>query len=194
MAELTTLRHSPLEHLGDQLAQASRPDAVSLAQAPCTGMVGLRVDAAALVGARVAAVLGASLPTTCGGVTGAGAHQTLWLGPNEWLVVTTADPVALADQLTAALGDDPGLALDLSANRTVLELGGPRAREVLEKGCPADLHPRTFTPGHALSTTLARVPVLLWQTGDESYRLLPRSSFADYVARWLLDAMAEFTG
>jgi sarcosine oxidase gamma subunit len=28
---------------------------------------------------------------------------------------------------------------------------------------------------------------------DWLWRLLPRSSFADYVARWLLDAMAEYT-
>jgi sarcosine oxidase subunit gamma len=34
----------------------------------------------------------------------------------------------------------------------------------------------------------------LWQTAETSYRLLPRSSFADYVARWLLDAMQEFQG
>jgi len=63
---------------------------------------------------------------------------------------------------------------------------------VLEKGCPVDLHPRAFGPGRAVSTTLARVPVVLWQTGETSYRLLPRASFADYVARWLLDAMVEF--
>jgi sarcosine oxidase subunit gamma len=109
-------------------------------------------------------------------------------------VTTDTDPVALTDQLTAAIGEDPGLALDLSANRTVLELSGPNAREVLEKGCPADLHSRTFGPGSAVSTTLSRVPVLLWQTGEDEYRLLPRASFADYVARWLLDAMVEFTG
>jgi len=36
--------------------------------------------------------------------------------------------------------------------------------------------------------------VLLWQTGAAGYRLLPRSSFADYLARWLLDAMSEYTG
>ena len=35
---------------------------------------------------------------------------------------------------------------------------------------------------------------LLWQVGPETYRLLPRSWFADYGARWLLDAMQEFQG
>jgi sarcosine oxidase, subunit gamma len=82
----------------------------------------------------------------------------------------------------------------VSANRTVLELTGPQARAVLEKGCPVDLHPRAFGPGRAVATTLARVPLLLWQTEDETYRLLPRSSFADYTARWLLDAMQEYAG
>jgi len=194
MADLTTLRRSPLAHLAERMASASRPDTVGLAEAPFTGMVGLRVDPAAPAAVRVAAVLGAPLPTSCGDVTGAGAHRALWLGPDEWLVVTSTDAVALADQLTTALGEDPGLALDLSANRTVLELSGPKARDVLEKGCPVDLHPRSFGAGQAVSTTLARIPVLLWQTGAESYGLLPRSSFADYVARWLLDAMVEHTG
>jgi sarcosine oxidase subunit gamma len=167
---------------------------VSLSEVPFVAMVSLRVDPVSPAAARVAAVLGAPLPTACGEVIGTDSHGALWLGPDEWLVVVSTDAVAMADQLTAAVGEEPGLVLDVSANRTVLALTGPRARDVLEKGCPVDLHPRSFGPGHAVSTTLARVPLLLWQTGEDTYRLLPRSSFADYVARWLLDAMVEFTG
>jgi sarcosine oxidase subunit gamma len=191
---LTELRRSPLAHLADRMAQTSQDLAVGLCETAYTGMVSVRVAADSAAAVRVAKVLGAPLPAACGDVTSAGDHHALWLGPDEWLVVTGTDPVALADQLEAAVGDEPGLVLDVSANRTVLELTGPRARDVLEKGCPVDLHPRAFGPGRAVSTTLARVPVLLWQTGETSYRLLPRSSFADYVARWLLDAMMEFTG
>jgi sarcosine oxidase subunit gamma len=197
MADLSTLsrlRRSPLTHLTEPLAAASDPSVVSLSEAPFVAMVSLRVDPVSPAAARVAAVLGAPLPSSCGEVTGTESHDALWLGPDEWLVVASTDAVALADQLTAAVGEEPGLVLDVSANRTVLELTGPRARDVLEKGCPVDLHPRSFGPDHAVSTTLARVPVLLWQTGEDTYRLLPRSSFADYVARWLLDAMMEFTG
>jgi sarcosine oxidase subunit gamma len=194
MADLTALRRSPLAHLAERMAQASRSHSVALSEAPFTGMVSVRVDPASTAAARMAAVLGAPLPTECGDVSSHGDHHGIWLGPDEWLVVTGADPVWLSDQLEAALGEEPGLVLDVSANRTVLELSGPQARSVLEKGCPLDLHPRAFGPGSAVLTTLARVPVLLWQPGGTSYRLLPRSSFADYVARWLLDAMVEFTG
>jgi sarcosine oxidase subunit gamma len=43
-----------------------------------------------------------------------------------------------------------------------------------------------------VATTLGPVQVLLWQTAEQVYRLLPRASFADYTARWLLDAMTEY--
>ena len=193
MADLTTLRRSPLMHLADRMAAASASATVSLSETAYLGMVSLRVDPSSPAAARAAAVLGAPPPTHCGETTGTGDQQTLWLGPDEWLVVTANDPVALVHRLDAGIGEDPGLALDVSANRTVIEFTGPQARTVLEKGCPVDLHPRAYGPDRAVITTLARVPVLLWQTDDNTYRLLPRSSFAEYVARWLLDAMQEFT-
>ncbi len=43
-------------------------------------------------------------------------------------------------------------------------------------------------------TAIGSVPVLLWKVSDESWRVLPRSSFADFLGRWLLDAMTEFQG
>jgi sarcosine oxidase subunit gamma len=36
------------------------------------------------------------------------------------------------------------------------------------------------------------VPVLVWKTGEDAFRVLPRASFADHVGRWLIDAMREF--
>jgi sarcosine oxidase subunit gamma len=117
----------------------------------------------------------------------------LWLGPDEWLVLSRTDGAVLARGMRDALAGDPGSAVDVSANRTTLELGGPAARQVLEKGCALDLHPRSFGPGRAVTTRVGPVPVVLWQMDDvPTYRLLPRSSFADYLAHWLMDAMREF--
>lgn len=194
MVELQTMRRSPLAGLDDEMAAATEATAgaVSVREVPFIGMVGLRVGPDSPAGGRLSDVLGVRIPSSCGTTTTNGTHTVLWLGPDEQLVVTTDDAAELARRLAESLEADPGQAVDLSANRTVVELSGPRARRVLEKGCPVDLHPRAFAPGTAVTTTLARVPVLLWQTDEESYRLLPRSSFADYVARWLVDAMTEF--
>ncbi|MGX1478997.1 UNVERIFIED_CONTAM: heterotetrameric sarcosine oxidase gamma subunit [Streptomyces canus] len=110
-------------------------------------------------------------------------------------MLSRADPGTVTAQVRQALDGAPGSVVDVSANRTTLELSGPAAREVLEKGCPLDLHPRAFGPGRAVSTTVGPIAVLLWQLDDgPTYRLLPRSSFADYLARWLIDAMSEYGG
>ena len=74
-----------------------------------------------------------------------------------------------------------------------LALSGPRAREVLMKGCRLDLHPRAFTPGTCVQTALAKANVILHQTDDApSYEITVRNSFSVYLATWLLDAMAEY--
>ena len=87
-----------------------------------------------------------------------------------------------------------GAAVDLSANRTTLELRGPASRDVLAAGCALDLHPRAFRPGRCAQTLLARAQVVLEQVDAEpAYRLLVRGSFAGYVATWLADAMAGVT-
>ena len=196
MAELTALRRSPLQHLHERLSRGSIAGdrAVTVREIPFLGMVAVRVSPGSPSSARLAERLGTPLPEHCGSVTSSGNHSALWLGPDEWLIVTEADGGELADELRNALGSDPGSVVDVSANRTTLELSGPAARETLEKGCVVDLHPGSFGPGTAVATTLAPVPVLLWQTGATTYRVLPRASFADYVARWLLDAATEFAG
>jgi sarcosine oxidase subunit gamma len=186
MAELTTLRRSPLAGLVSPSGERVR-----LAERPFLAMVSLRVDptrAAALERA-----LDVELPRTVGRVAEHGPRHVLWLGPDEWLVVAEEHPSPLVESMVAAADGAHAAVVDVSANRTVLELSGPAARGVLEKGCPADLHPRAFQPGMAITTTLARVPLLLWQVDAEVYRLLPRSSFSDYVARWLRDAMVELS-
>lgn len=191
------LRRSPLAQLAERMRAATVTGArgVALTEWPFVTMVNLRVDPASEAADRIAKTLGAPLPRQCGDTSASGPHTVVWLGPDEWLVLSQAEETAVAAELREALGADQGSVVDVSANRTTLELSGPAARQVLEKGCPLDLHPRAFGPGRAVSTTVGPVAVPLWQVDDApTYRLLPRSSFADYLARWLIDAMSEYRG
>ncbi|MFC4005643.1 2Fe-2S iron-sulfur cluster-binding protein [Nonomuraea purpurea] len=76
--------------------------------------------------------------------------------------------------------------VDVSGQRTILELSGPSAHDVLITGCPIDLHPSVF-PGHA-QTLLGRTSVILERRGPDTYRVYVRSSYAKYLAEWLIDA------
>ena len=130
----------------------------------------------------------ASLPIEPNTVTGDGTRGALWLGPDEWLVV---GPPGSERQLEAEFVASGATVVDVSANRTALELRGRRVGELLEFGCPIDLDPRVFGPGCCAQTLLARANVLIWFVTDVPepvYRLLVRPSFATYVAAWLADA------
>ena len=165
---------------------------MALREVAFTTMVSLRAVPATPAHRALAAASGVGLPAGPGQVAGSRpGTAVLWQGPDEFLLVASEGSGIVSD-LTDALGDMPGAVVDLSANRTVLRLEGPSARSVLEKGCPADLHPRVFQPGTAVSTTVGPVPLLLWQIEPLTYFLLPQASFAEYTARWLLDAMGEF--
>ena len=189
-------RHSPAEHLWTDFAvgTVAGEHGVSLREVPFQAMVGIRVDPLSEAGAAIGALTG-GLPVKCGEVTsGPNGMATLWLSPDEFLAVASDEirEGTLAAELVSALGDGAGQVIDLSSNRTTFELAGPSARAVLEKSCAADLHPRSFTTGTAITTEIGKIPTILWKTGDESFSIFPRSSFADYLGRWLLDGMHEF--
>jgi sarcosine oxidase subunit gamma len=193
-ADLRSVAVSPAAHLSGPFAAAEVSGArgVRIRELPFLTMVGLRAVPGTAAAERIQARLGAALPARCGTVATAEGCSVLWLSPDEFLVVSDGQPASATSALVEALEGDPGSAVDLSANRTTFELAGPMAREVLEKGCPLDLHPRAFEAGTAYVTLIGSVPVILWKVADEVYRILPRSSFADFLGRWLLDAMAEF--
>jgi sarcosine oxidase subunit gamma len=197
MADLSTLhalRRSPLHDMAGELRDGgvAGAQAVQLAEVPFLTQVAVRIEPDSAGARGIDEALGARLPRKVGETSHSGGHTALWLGPDEWLVVSEADAGTLVDQLREAAGGTTAQVLDLSANRTVIELTGPGARSVLEKGCPADLHPRTFRDGSAIVTSLARVPVLVWKVDAERFRVMPRASLARYVAAWLLDAVREF--
>ena len=78
-----------------------------------------------------------------------------------------------------------GSAVDVSAQRIILRLRGPRVRDVLAKGCAIDLHPRVFGRGCSAQTTLGRAGVVLLALCDagDDYLVFVRSSFAGLPGR-----------
>ena len=194
MAEAPAPR-SPLAGLGEALSGALADD-VALAEQPARARFNLRLDpedAEALTAAG--AVLGGSLPRTPNTAAATiNGWTLLWLGPDEWLVTGPAGGGAgLEDTLQARLDGRHCALTDVSAMYATLALSGPRAREVLMKGCRLDLHPRAFTLGACAQTALARTQAILHQTDDApTFEITVRNSFAVYLTSWLLDALQEY--
>ena len=192
---LEKLRVSPAAHLAQAMQDASVTGIAELREIPFTPQIGLRCLPGSASAKALETVLGLSLPEGVQGVSGdLNGQQVIWLSPDEFLAIDVSriQRPGEASDLEAALEGLPGQAVDLSANRTILELSGRHAREVLEKGCRADLHPRVFPVGVAIATQLAQAALILQRSGENTFRLLPRASFADYTVQWLLDAMREY--
>jgi sarcosine oxidase subunit gamma len=179
-------RRSPL----DGVLPWSLPDGmVALSELRFAEQIGVRVRP------PVAAYLaGVPLPLEPNRVASMRTLRTLWLAPDEWLV-TSPEGMApdLIGRITRALAGRPAMVTDLSSSRAIIEIAGPRARTLLEKGCGLDLHPRAFGPGCCAQTLFARLPLILDQlSAAPSYRLFVRRSAARWLADWLIDAAEEF--
>ena len=190
----TLTRRSPLD--GYETRFANLPQAATVADEPFAAMVDLWVDPAGPGGAAAARVLDVdALPTAPSTMVSGGEATTIWLGPQEWLVTSESrDGESLESTLRDAVSEHGGAAIDVSAQRTTLRLRGTRARDVIAKGCSLDSHPAVFGPGAAAQTVLgqAGVVVIPLSNNGTDYRLIVRSSFARYLADWLIDAAEEF--
>jgi sarcosine oxidase subunit gamma len=117
-------------------------------------------------------------------------RDVMWLGPDEWLLLDgteAAEPGGLATELATLLSGTHHSVVDVSANRTVLELTADDRHELLSTGCGLDLHPRSWRDGMCAQTLLARVPVIL-QERSNATRVFVRPSYAEWLLSWMLDA------
>ena len=187
MADLADLRRSPLDGL---LPWALADGAVTLDELRFAQQIGIRL------GARIPAYLaGLPLPLEPNRVASMRTVRVLWLGPDEWLVTAPEGAVPeLPTRIARAVADQRAIIItELSASRAIIEISGTRARELLQKGCGLDLHPRAFAPGHCAQTVFAKLPVLVDQLSPApAYRLYVRRSSARWLCDWLVDAAEEF--
>ncbi|MFF5979607.1 sarcosine oxidase subunit gamma [Streptomyces olindensis] len=193
---LTAPLRSPLAQAADRLATATRAcgGAIRLAELPFLTQINVRLDAKGAAAEAVGLALDLQLPLQPNTVVRAGELTALWLGPDEWLLVgPPGSERDLEGRIREAAGDEFVSVIDVSAQRTTLLVTGPRARDLLAHGCPLDLHPRAFGPGRCAQTTLGRAQVVLVARDDPraGFWVLVRSTFAGYLADWLLDAATE---
>jgi heterotetrameric sarcosine oxidase gamma subunit len=146
---------------------------------------------AALV-AAVKDAYGVELPATPARVAGKDV-AFVWNGPQQWVAVAERGSARdLERELKRVLAGLSSV-VDQSDARVVIRISGPRARHILAKGIPIDLHPRAFRPGIAAITHASHMGVILWQLDDvPTYELAIFRSFAESFAQWLQRCAAEF--
>jgi len=198
------LKQDGLAHLAlEGRAVESRGEAgVALAQKPYPAILNLRGNPSDQTFMQAAGqALGAALPVIANSSLSIEGAEVLWLGPDEWWIISRVDASESAEpaqRLRDALGNVHAAVTEMGDSRVCLQVSGPKARDLLAKGTSLDLHPGVFGgPGHCAQTHLAKTIVVLHQTSEDpqdgpTFEIFVLRSFADYLWRWLEDAAQEF--
>jgi sarcosine oxidase subunit gamma len=126
------------------------------------------------------------LPAIPNQVVKAAGLRVLWLGPDEWLIVSESHTVeSLARMVSDAVRDLDGTVVEVSAARTAFAIQGTRARDLLARGCTIDLDPSVFGESQCRQTQLARVDVILDCRGVNDVVVLVQASVSSYLVDWL---------
>ena len=123
---------------------------------------------------------------------GLAKYKAQWAGPDQYFVLAEGrGEGALFAEVSGALA---GLASvsDQSHGRVVIRIAGPRARAVLAKGTPVDLHPDEFAVGQSAITQMAHVGIHLTRVDDDTYDLSVFRGFSESFWEWLTEQSEEF--
>jgi sarcosine oxidase subunit gamma len=125
-----------------------------------------------------------------------GQRSTLWLGPDEYLLLGTDEQAgeATAAALHGALAELPHALVDVSHRQFALEVSGPHAANILNGACPLDLDLGEFPVGMCTRTVLAKADMVLWRTRDDAFHVELWRSFAGYATGLLGKIAGEYYG
>ncbi len=158
------------------------------------GYLNLRGDATDVrFVAAIQAITCADLPLVPNATANGTDNSIYWLGPDEWLIVTSAGHVrALSQKIRSALPDIFYALTDISSGLTSVALSGNPICELLAKECALDFDIRSFPAKTCAQSKLAKTPILIRRTDFDSFEVVIRRSFAEYFWLWLEDASAEY--
>ena len=119
----------------------------------------------------------------------------MWLGPNEWLLVSndTVTKESNDYELEQILFDDIsktnlGSVTNVSDHYTIFKLTGSNIFEVLSKGCPFDFNSEIFGDNKVVQTILNHVDVTIHRITTDEINIYVRRSFSQYLWEWIKDS------
>jgi sarcosine oxidase subunit gamma len=158
--------------------------------------IDLRVAPGSPTFAAIGEALGIDLPGKPGrsrtfSIPGGAEAYALCFAPDWWLIVGFQE----AEQKLASLplqNDYHFSVVDVSGQRTTIELEGPKVRELLAHLWDQDLREKTFPIAAVSQGLMAKAPVILYHLAPFRYRVMVRSSFALHLWKALVDAGEEW--
>ncbi|MRI33167.1 sarcosine oxidase subunit gamma [Endozoicomonas sp. OPT23] len=185
---------SPLHHIDlPSMAGKQKDGGIYLKELAFVGHLSLRCDQKnAEQLSTVKEILGLELPLQPLTSNTNDQVQIRWMSPDEWLITVPGDRTFEIEGLFREKMTGHYSLVNGSGGQTILEVRGPSVVDLLKKCVPVDLHSSEFPGGKVVSTTFAKAGAVIRRLDEQSFELVIRRSFADYIWLWIQDASQEF--
>ena len=116
--------------------------------------------------------------------------RILWNGPLNWLIITNKKEVL--SEIAKNFGEKDFAVTDISHSKSIIELEGDEAKEVLKKGCPFNFN--EFYKNNCLNSTFNGMSIIVDMINDkpDKFRIFSLRSFGESLYHSLTDASLEF--
>jgi sarcosine oxidase subunit gamma len=115
-----------------------------------------------------------------------------WAGPDQYFVLAEGRGEGALYREVKAMLDGQASVSDQSHGRVLIRVAGAKARAVLAKGTPVDLHPDAFPVAKSAMTQMAHVGVHLTRVAEDTYDLSVFRGFAESFWEWITEQAEEF--
>ena len=115
-------------------------------------------------------------------------YSLFWLSPDEFLLTVPEKTEADIEAKLRDKMDGHFAIVDVTGGQTLLELSGERAETILKKSTVYDVHESNFPIGKVVTTKFAKSQLIMTRTSADSFQLIVRRSFSDYIWQWIVDS------
>ena len=116
--------------------------------------------------------------------------KILWSAPNTWLIVSKKEDIIKI--IKQNCNNDDFAITDISHSRTIIQIKGPKAKEVLKKGCPINFN--EFEKNNCVGSVFHGITIVVdfVDNNPDTFNLLTLRSFGESFYHHITDAALEF--
>ena len=164
---------------------------IELSEIPHLGKLNIRCDS--INRDEVSKLIQCNLPAEPNYMSNKAGRFAVSLGPDEYLLLAEPGSESQLEQILRSSHLLEHISVvNVSDAFCAIRLSGIKVRELLSKGCPIDLHPNNFYSNRTAQCELALANVILICLEDNEFVCICRTSFAEYVLDWCIDAGQEY--
>ena len=138
------------------------------------------------------------LPTEPNTSSSSSKLTSIWLSPDEWLVVSNdkieknSNQYPLQGILYSNLSkNNLGAVIDVTDQFIMLELEGKNIYELFASGSPFDFNEFKGKKGSSAQTLLNNIDIIILNKGENLVNLFVRRSFSEHLCSWINDSASR---